>query len=42
MMANTNSDKSRIKLEVIRRTLGTLTNYVDKMGAQIDPWQPGG
>jgi two-component system sensor histidine kinase YesM len=36
MMANTNSDKSRIKLEVIRRTLGTLTRYVDKMGAQIE------
>jgi two-component system sensor histidine kinase YesM len=35
MMANTDSDKSRIKLEVIRRTLRTLTNYVDKMGAQI-------
>lgn len=35
LMANTNSDKSRIKLEVIRRTLGTLTNYVDKMGEQI-------
>jgi two-component system sensor histidine kinase YesM len=36
MMANTNSDKSRIKLEVIRRTIGTLTRYVDKMGAQIE------
>jgi two-component system sensor histidine kinase YesM len=35
MMANTDSDKSRIKLEVIRRTMGTLTRYVDKMGAQI-------
>jgi two-component system sensor histidine kinase YesM len=35
MMANTDSDKSRIKLEVIRRTMGTLTNYVDKMGEQI-------
>ena len=35
MMANTNSDKSRIKLEVIRRTMGTLTGYVDKMGEQI-------
>lgn len=35
MMANTDSDKSMIKLEVIRRTLGTLTSYVDKMGAQI-------
>jgi two-component system sensor histidine kinase YesM len=36
MMANAASDKSRIKLEVIRRTLGTLTRYVDKMGAQIE------
>jgi len=35
MMANTNSDKSRIKLEVIRRTMGTLTRYVNKMGDQI-------
>jgi two-component system sensor histidine kinase YesM len=35
MMANAASDKSRIKLEVIRRTLATLTNYVDKMGSQI-------
>ena len=35
LMANTSSDKSRIKIEVIRRTLGTLTSYVDKMGAQI-------
>jgi two-component system sensor histidine kinase YesM len=35
MMANTDSDKSRIKLEVIRRTMATLTRYVDKMGAQI-------
>ena len=36
MMANTNSDKSRIKLEVIRRTMNTLTGYVDKMGDQIE------
>lgn len=35
MMANTSSDKSRIKLEVIRRTLNSLTRYVDKMGEQI-------
>ncbi len=35
IVANTESDKSRIKLEVIRRTLGTLTSYVDKMGDQI-------
>lgn len=36
MMANTISDKSRIKLEVIRRTMGTLASYVDKMGHQIE------
>jgi two-component system sensor histidine kinase YesM len=36
MMANTDSDKSRIKLDVIRRTMSTLTDYVDKMGAQIE------
>lgn len=36
MMANTESDKSRIKLEVIRRTMGTLTHYIDKMGEQIE------
>jgi two-component system, sensor histidine kinase YesM len=36
MMANTDSDKARIKLDVIRRTMATLTNYVDKMGAQIN------
>jgi len=35
MMANTESDKSRIKLEVILRTMNTLTRYVDKMGMQI-------
>jgi two-component system sensor histidine kinase YesM len=36
MMANTDSDKSKIKLEVIRRTMGTLTSYVDKMGEQME------
>lgn len=36
MMANAESDKSRIKLEVIHRTMNTLTHYVDKMGQQID------
>lgn len=36
MIANTDSDKSRIKLEVIRRTMNTLTRYVDKMGTQIE------
>jgi two-component system sensor histidine kinase YesM len=35
MMANTQSDKSRIKLEVILRTMNTLSRYVDKMGMQI-------
>ena len=33
---NTDSDKSKIKLEVIRRTLATLTSYVNKMGEQIE------
>ena len=36
LMENSYSDKSRIKLEVIRRTLATLTSYVDKMGEQIE------
>jgi two-component system sensor histidine kinase YesM len=36
MMANASSDKSRIKLEVIRRTMNTLTRYVDQMGEQIE------
>ena len=36
MMANAESDKSRIKLEVIHRTLNTLTHYVDKMGQEIE------
>jgi len=35
MISNTSSDKSRIKLEVIRRTMNTLTRYVNKMGQQI-------
>ncbi|MAU01579.1 MAG: two-component sensor histidine kinase [Anaerolineaceae bacterium] len=35
MMANAESDKSRIKLEVIHRTMNTLAHYVDKMGTQI-------
>jgi two-component system, sensor histidine kinase YesM len=35
MIANASSDKSRIKLEVVRRTMDTLTRYVDKMGTQI-------
>jgi len=36
LMQSSESEKSRIKLEVIRRTLGTLTSYVDKMGEQIE------
>ena len=36
MIANTDSDKSKIKLEVILRTMNTLTGYVDKMGEQIE------
>lgn len=36
LMTNTNSDKSKIKLDVIRRTLATLTGYVDKMGDQME------
>jgi two-component system sensor histidine kinase YesM len=35
MITNASSDKSRIKLEVIRRTMNSLTRYVDKMGQQI-------
>lgn len=36
LMVNTMSDKSRIKLEVVRRTMDTLNRYVDKMGEQIE------
>ncbi len=36
MMENTDSEKGRIKLEVILRTMETLTLYVDKMGNQIE------
>ena len=36
LMANANSDKSRGKLEVIRRTMTTLTHYIDIMGQQIE------
>lgn len=35
MMANASSDKSRIKLEVIRRTMDSLTRYVNLMGEQM-------
>jgi two-component system sensor histidine kinase YesM len=36
MMANTDSPRARIKLEAIRRTMETLTEYVDLMGVQIE------
>jgi two-component system sensor histidine kinase YesM len=36
MMANTDSPKAKIKLEVILRTMQTLTQYVDRMGNQIE------
>jgi two-component system sensor histidine kinase YesM len=36
MMENTDSEKGRIKLEVIQRTIETLSLYVDKMGEQIE------
>jgi two-component system sensor histidine kinase YesM len=36
MMANTDSEKGRLKLEVILRTMDTLTRYVDRMGQQIE------
>ncbi|MCB0186251.1 MAG: histidine kinase, partial [Caldilineaceae bacterium] len=32
---NTDSEKGKIKLEVIQRTMETLTHYVDRMGVQI-------
>lgn len=35
MMANTDSEKGSVKLEVILRTMETLTRYVDRMGQQI-------
>jgi len=36
MQQNTVSDKARIKLDVILRTMNTLTQYVDRMGVQIE------
>lgn len=36
MMNNADSDRSKIKLDVIRRTMNTLTHYVDKMGQEIE------
>jgi len=35
MMANTDSPTAKIKLEGIRRTMQTITEYVDRMGVQI-------
>ena len=35
MMTNSNSDEARHKLEIILRTMKTLTHYVDIMGQQI-------
>jgi two-component system sensor histidine kinase YesM len=40
MMANTDSPRARIKLEAIRRTMETLTEYVDLMGLQIENHAP--
>jgi len=34
-MTNTDSPRSRVKLEVIVRSMQTLTQYVDHMGDQI-------
>lgn len=36
MIDNTNSDEAKIKLEVILRTMNTLTHYVDLMGEQME------
>lgn len=36
LMANADSEKSRNKLEVVRRTMQTLTHYIDIMGEQIE------
>jgi two-component system, sensor histidine kinase YesM len=35
MIANSDSPRAKIKLEGIRRTLQTLTEYIDQMGGQI-------
>jgi two-component system sensor histidine kinase YesM len=35
MIANTNSEKGRVKLNVIKRTLGTLRGEIDQVGIQI-------
>lgn len=36
MIANTDSEKGKIKLQVILRTMKTLTHYVDRLGEQIE------
>jgi two-component system, sensor histidine kinase YesM len=36
MIINTDSPRAKIKLEGIRRTMETLTEYVDQMGVQIE------
>jgi two-component system sensor histidine kinase YesM len=36
MMENTDSHRAKVKLDVILRTMQTLTQYVDRMGAQIE------
>jgi two-component system sensor histidine kinase YesM len=35
MIVNTNSEKGRVKLNVIQRTLGTLRGQIDQVGIQI-------
>ena len=35
MIVNTNSEKGRVKLNVIKRTLGTLRGEIDQVGIQI-------
>ncbi len=36
MMANTDSQRARVKLDVILRTMQTLTQNIDRMGEQIE------
>jgi two-component system sensor histidine kinase YesM len=36
MMENTDSHRARVKLDVVLRTMQTLTQYVDRMGVQIE------
>lgn len=36
MMENTDSHRAQVKLDIILRTMQTLTQYVDRMGAQIE------